>query len=60
MKVDEGEGDLLPGLSAAEKHGSLDLRFVEPVQGFAEYSRLDSLAIIQIKIKLLFIHQVTE
>ncbi len=35
VKVDEGGGDVLPGLGAGEKPGSCGLDILEPVQGFA-------------------------
>ena len=41
MKAYESEGDVLPGLGAAEDLGSRFLHILEPVQGFGRDPRQD-------------------
>jgi hypothetical protein len=47
--VDEGGGDVLPGLGASENPGRLLLDILEPVQGFAGNPGQDSVPVIQTK-----------
>ncbi len=46
--MDEGGGDVLPGLGAGQNPGSRVLYVLEPVQGIAGYSGQDSIAIIKV------------
>ena len=47
--MDEGGGDVLPGLGASENPGRLLLDILEPVQGFAGNPGQDSVPVIQTK-----------
>ena len=47
VKMDEGGGDVLPGLGAGEKPGGRVLDVLEPLQGFAGNPGQDSIAIVK-------------
>ena len=45
--MEEGGGDVLPGLSAGEEPGCRVLDILEPVQGFAGDPEQNSIAVVQ-------------
>ena len=47
MQMEEGGGDVLPGLGACEKPGGRVLDVLEPVLGFAGNPGQDSIAVVQ-------------
>ena len=46
--MDEGGGDVLPGLGAGEDPGSRVLHILEPVQAFGRETGQDSITVIQV------------
>ena len=47
VEVDQGGGDVLPGLGVSEHPGSRVLHILEPVQGFTGSPEQDSVAVVQ-------------
>ena len=59
VEVDEGGGDVLPGLGAGEKPGSRVLDVLEPLQGFAGNPGQYSIAIPRDSQVFLFLHHIS-